>query len=291
MNQKDVNRITEWKIINSWWVLLSPVYLAWAGFLYIGIKTKTFKWILFGCLYILFFGYCLTPTGRNVLNANRGSVLMVIYLIVSIVHSLFANQEYLIRQEVIDRENLRELDKNRFRTSIYVKYSRKHTKGIDINALFNQENSKKNNKKNTSYASINAYETAINSNISSVYQNNAVSNQHIITENANYSANLLDINTASVDDIAKLSGINSIQAKKLIQYRESHGHFSSVDEFLNLVNMPNSMKERLRSNLTCGNGSKAPMNATVSGNHKAYEDSLAPESVKKHNGHGRAVDY
>ena len=40
----------------------------------------------------------------------------------------------------------------------------------------------------------------------------------------------LNLNTASVDDLAKLPGIGEVIAQRIVDYRESEGPFSSVEE-------------------------------------------------------------
>ncbi|MGN0527648.1 MAG: helix-hairpin-helix domain-containing protein [Eubacterium sp.] len=60
----------------------------------------------------------------------------------------------------------------------------------------------------------------------------------------------VDINTASEDALAGLQGLNIIDAKKAIQYREANGGFKSVDEFFSVINAKPHIIARLENQLT-----------------------------------------
>jgi competence ComEA-like helix-hairpin-helix protein len=58
--------------------------------------------------------------------------------------------------------------------------------------------------------------------------------------------NVVDINTASEEELAKLPGITSILAKKAISIRESNGGFNSVEEFAEAMGLSELKFERLK---------------------------------------------
>lgn len=59
----------------------------------------------------------------------------------------------------------------------------------------------------------------------------------------------VDINTATEDMLAGLQGLNIIDAKKAIQYREANGGFKSVDEFFSVINAKPHVIVRLENQL------------------------------------------
>ena len=44
----------------------------------------------------------------------------------------------------------------------------------------------------------------------------------------------INLNSASVDDLVSIPGIGPVKARRIIEYRESHGPFSSVEELVNV---------------------------------------------------------
>lgn len=59
-------------------------------------------------------------------------------------------------------------------------------------------------------------------------------------------ANLLDLNTATEDELAELPGISSILAKKAITIRDSKDGFSSIEEFGQELGLSELKFERLK---------------------------------------------
>ena len=50
--------------------------------------------------------------------------------------------------------------------------------------------------------------------------------------NANNNNNLIDVNNASVEELQKLNGIGPALAKRIIEYRQSHGKFTKPDDLI-----------------------------------------------------------
>nr|WP_274380437.1 helix-hairpin-helix domain-containing protein [Clostridium chrysemydis] len=65
----------------------------------------------------------------------------------------------------------------------------------------------------------------------------------------NKNSNLIDINSMDEDEIMKECGTNIILAKRVIRYRNEKGAFKNVDEFLELLSLPNSRREELKRRL------------------------------------------
>jgi len=68
----------------------------------------------------------------------------------------------------------------------------------------------------------------------------------------NHSDGLININTATSAELQTLSGVGPVLAQNIIDFRETHGNFSSVDELIHVPRIGPATLERLRSSVTVG---------------------------------------
>lgn len=61
---------------------------------------------------------------------------------------------------------------------------------------------------------------------------------------------LININTASAERLTSLNGIGEVKAAAIVEYRRTHGGFSSVDELLNVKGIGEKTLEKIRSRVT-----------------------------------------
>lgn len=61
---------------------------------------------------------------------------------------------------------------------------------------------------------------------------------------------VFDLNSASERALQKISGIGEASALAIVEYREEHGGFSSVDELLNVRGIGQATLEKIRPYLT-----------------------------------------
>lgn len=62
---------------------------------------------------------------------------------------------------------------------------------------------------------------------------------------------LININTASEEElIENLNGIGPAMAKKIIEYRENNGGFSSIEELMNIKGIGEKKFEKLKGSVT-----------------------------------------
>lgn len=61
---------------------------------------------------------------------------------------------------------------------------------------------------------------------------------------------LVDINTASSEELQTLPGIGAATAQRIIDYREEHGPFLSVDDLVKVEGISRSTFEALRDHVT-----------------------------------------
>jgi len=60
----------------------------------------------------------------------------------------------------------------------------------------------------------------------------------------------IDINKASVEDLADLKGIGPQYAKRIVQYREQHGPFGKVEDIQNVQGIGPKTMEAIKDSLS-----------------------------------------
>jgi competence protein ComEA len=78
---------------------------------------------------------------------------------------------------------------------------------------------------------------------------------------------LININTASAAELGELKGIGDAKAKEILDYREKHGPFKSVDELRQVHGIGNKLLESLRPHVTAGTVAAAPPAAAAAAKH------------------------
>lgn len=64
----------------------------------------------------------------------------------------------------------------------------------------------------------------------------------------------VDINTADLDELQTLDGIGPALAGRIIEYREAHGPFQSVEVLLEVKGIGEATLEQFREDVTAGDG-------------------------------------
>ena len=60
----------------------------------------------------------------------------------------------------------------------------------------------------------------------------------------------ININTASLEDLIKISGIGESKAKNIIEYRETNGQFKNIEEIKNINGIGDSLFNKIKDNIT-----------------------------------------
>jgi len=72
----------------------------------------------------------------------------------------------------------------------------------------------------------------------------------------------IDVNTASAEELTSLRGIGEVKAAAIVDYRENHGAFKTVDDLKLVRGIGDKLLEQLRPRLTAGpapdSGAPAP---------------------------------
>ncbi len=62
--------------------------------------------------------------------------------------------------------------------------------------------------------------------------------------------NLVNINTAAVDELMKLPGIGEVKAKAIVEYRKKNGWFNDISELKNVSGISESLFEQIKELIT-----------------------------------------
>lgn len=62
----------------------------------------------------------------------------------------------------------------------------------------------------------------------------------------------IDLNQASVEQLAELPGIGESTAKKIVEYREQNGKFATTEEIMNVKGIGEKKYETLKDMITVG---------------------------------------
>ena len=64
------------------------------------------------------------------------------------------------------------------------------------------------------------------------------------------SKTLININSASMEELTSLSGIGDSKAKAIISYREENGKFNSIEDIMNVKGIGSSIYEKIKNYIT-----------------------------------------
>lgn len=91
-----------------------------------------------------------------------------------------------------------------------------------------------------------------NEQANSLENSNNSSNSTSNTGSSNSSSNndLININTASLDELKKINGVGDAKAKTIIEYREQNGSFNSIEDIKNVSGIGEKMFEKIKQQIT-----------------------------------------
>lgn len=69
-------------------------------------------------------------------------------------------------------------------------------------------------------------------------------------ENENSNSNLVNINTASIDELMTLSGVGESKAKSIIAYREENGNFKTIEDIKNVSGIGETLFLSIKDKIT-----------------------------------------
>lgn len=204
-----------WRFFQSWWILLTFVpIMPWVAFLYISIRTKKKSWAVWSIIYAIpNFVYVSTEALEGSAEYEFLLSAATITIVVAFIHALIIRRDYLTRLEF---KLVYEAERERRLAAEY---------GVII------ESKEANLKQQSSQPVIHTqrYQTP-----------------HREKKTTTSSPNsLLNINTASEDEIADLPGVGIILAKKAVNHRDRNGNFEKLNDFFVLLELKDYEINRL----------------------------------------------
>lgn len=228
-----------WEFSKIWWLIfLSFFFLGWISFLFIGIKTKTKKWIIEGIVYCLILHTSVAFSDIEPVSSFF-AILMMFGWFVSIVRIFIVRKEYLLRRVASD--NLNKTADEELKRKIETEYANKSLLNLNDNAQIKPIDTQK----TTVFDSKASLEAT---NIASTTSENTAA------QNTNASDNvlaMLDINSCDESSLSSLPGISVAMAKKAISHREEIGGFNNMDDFFNYLELKPHIIIQLEGKIKC----------------------------------------
>lgn len=79
---------------------------------------------------------------------------------------------------------------------------------------------------------------------------NANTNINVSKEGNTAEDGIININTASLEELQKINGVGEVKAKSIINYREKNGGFKSIDEMKNIEGIGDKTFEKMKDKIT-----------------------------------------
>lgn len=83
-----------------------------------------------------------------------------------------------------------------------------------------------------------------------VKDNEAINNENENKNSENINSNKININQATVEELDRLPGVGQATANKIINYREEHGDFKSIEELKDVNGIGNKKYEEIKDEIT-----------------------------------------
>lgn len=91
-------------------------------------------------------------------------------------------------------------------------------------------------------------------------------------------AALININTASHEELTALTGIGDVKAQAIIDYRSTNGSFQTIEEIQNVSGIGTATFESIKNSITVGTQDTSPENGDAPTNEGSSEESGATSS-------------
>ena len=238
-----------WEWLQSWWLLLAAAggILTFLAFLFIGARTRTRKWLLWGTLYFVATVLVLTLTGDRETSGQWGSVVLFFWMF-GLVHAFRARPEFLMRLEATQAGGGRTReDLEAMRREIAAEYGIPHQpppvlqpEPVRASAPLPPSES-----------------AATPAPPSPAMATASPSSPAPPPSAASTGRGGVDLNAASEAELVALPGVGPLLARRVVRARESAGGFASVEDFGQALSLAPDFVDRLRPHVTLGARARA----------------------------------
>ncbi|MGQ4668129.1 ComEA family DNA-binding protein [Metabacillus halosaccharovorans] len=223
------NKGKAWELRNSIWMLwaiLTFGALNYISFFYASYKVKRKKWFFAAIIYSIIFILTMVVTEVVPIEHWFYDLTLAAYFIgwiFSIVHVFKIRPEYLLRLEAIVSSGYKEKEIESLKRKISQEY---------VTTISNEDAQK-----------------SITS--TTIHKQPKEFEQEAIKENkiSPSDIQIVNVNTASEQELAKVPGIGSIFAKKVISVRNQENGFKSFDHFVEILSIKPHLIEKIKPHL------------------------------------------
>ena len=122
---------------------------------------------------------------------------------------------------------------------------------ISTKAEYNKKNKEEKSQK-VEVASKDIYVSDYNNTTANkvILPNNSNSEDSNVIEEREGQSTLININTATLEQLQKIPGIGESKAEKIISYRNENGLFKSIEDIMNVSGIGNSIYEKIKDYIT-----------------------------------------
>ena len=242
MSTKKMGKIWEFKnSIWLWAIILLPGF-SWSAFWYVGAKTKKVKWKLaalaYGCPIILLLIVAFISGSHHKDKdwewaSTIGSWLIVICMIswpISIGHGWRIRKEFLLRMEALESINhgADNYETEVLRQQIKQEYRPMAPSGVKSGMVQGGANLP---------SELSTAHSIVSTPASHPERQAVLSAEATVT---------VDLNRATVDELAALPGMNRTLARRAVEHRNTSGGFASLEDFSDELGLQPHVAERIR---------------------------------------------
>ena len=81
-------------------------------------------------------------------------------------------------------------------------------------------------------------------------KNDACYNENSTNNNTNNGSKIVNINTASIQELTTLNGIGESKAKAIVSYRDKNGKFKAIKDIMNVSGISETLFSKIKNNIT-----------------------------------------
>lgn len=240
MNESVTGKGKAWEFARFWWLAaLCIILIGWISFVYMGVKTKTRKWIIEGVVYCIALHISFFFTSL--------AVIYPIFWIGSIVRIFLFRKEYLLKRAAID--NVVNRYKQRINEDLANAVGENNTSTLSVGQSL-ERSSRNVAETNNMVQDVQIFEEVADR------EGNDVSglNSHIIQgkDDQQIIEEIVDINSCEEKDLEKLPGISVAMAKKALAHRNDVGGYNNLDEFYTFLGLKPHIVSQICERIKCG---------------------------------------